>query len=157
MTNEIDSICLFLFYDKAVGKQLRYNGNSKFLHCNIIRFDGKHFVLLEISKTGIDYRLINAKTLNKLIRNLKLIDSLIAQVCVEVEKRCDIKWFPIWMRTCNEFARYVSGIDVGLTYNPLHLYKKLMKHDAERNYKILQGWERSDGIWRRYTGWSKCS
>ncbi|MBX4189675.1 hypothetical protein KW791_00035 [Candidatus Parcubacteria bacterium] len=77
-----------------------------------------------------------------LIRGLKVIKELIAMVTVWIDKRARFPWKPWWVRSCNEFDRYVSGIDVGFTFNPRHLYAKLLKYDKVRNYEILQQWRR---------------
>lgn len=47
---------------------------------------------------------------------------------------------PNWIMgaTCNEWARLISGVDIGFTLNPHHLFKKLIKFDERRNYTILK-------------------
>jgi len=143
--NDISSIYLFIFYNKAVGKQVRYIRNKKYLHCNIIVFDGKHYVLLEVSTSGIDFRIVRTKSLLKLIGRLKTIESIESMICLSTSSRYKSKWFPLCIKSCNEFCKSVAAVDIGFTYDPVHLYKKLLKYDNQKNFEILYAWERSNG------------
>ncbi|MDQ8039629.1 MAG: hypothetical protein REH83_04410 [Rickettsiella sp.] len=40
-------------------------------------------------------------------------------------------------------CRYFSGVDVGWTFNPKHLYKELLKYKDQRNYELLAHWRRT--------------
>jgi len=145
MTNEIHSICIFLFYNKAQGKQVKYIRNKKYLHCNIISFDGSDCHLLEITTSGIECRRIKSKSMIKVFERLKSIDSIETQICVSVSNKHKVKWFPLAIKSCNEFCRYVSGVNIGFTYDPFSLYKKLLKYNNKRNFEILRTWERRNG------------
>ena len=72
---------------------------------------------------------------------MKCIQSLTAMIVVSVGQRASIKWKPYLVRSCNELDRYISGVDVGFTFNPKHLYNKLIKYD-HTNYDILYRWVR---------------
>lgn len=138
-------IYIFLFYNVATGKQARLNFNKEFKHCNVICFDGDCWMSLEMSGEGIIHRRIKTESSKQLLRSIKVIESLIGIVVVWIETRFKMKWKPFWARTCNEFCRYVSGIDIGFTYNPIHLYKKILKHNKKKNFKILYEWRRANG------------
>ncbi len=134
-------IATYLFYDKGHGKQILYTSNG-IEHCNVICFDGRDYVLFEAQPHGIGFRSIKAKDNVSLIRNIKRIESIIEIICVHITEKKKIKWFPFWIRSCNEICRFFTGIDLGLTLNPTHLIKKLLKYNNKRNYEILYQWSR---------------
>lgn len=134
-------IATYLFYDKATGKQSLYTTNGV-KHCNVICFDGRDYILFESQSHGIGFRRIKVKNHDSLLRNIKRIESLIGIICVHITEKKRTKWFPLWIRSCNEVCRYMSGVDTGLTFNPTHLIKKLVKYDNKRNYEILYQWSR---------------
>jgi hypothetical protein len=136
-------IAIYLFYDKATGKQSLYTTRG-IKHCNVICFDGRDYILFETQPQGIGFRRILAKNTNSIIRNIKRIESIIEIICVHISEKKTIKWFPFWIRSCNEVCRFFSGIDTGLTLNPTHLIKKLLKYNNKRNYEILYQWSRSN-------------
>lgn len=135
-------IAIFLFYNEATGKQTRYAFSDEFKHCNIICYDGDIYLLIELSKHGITYRQVKAKDSYSLLRNLKVIKSLSAMITVNIEQPFTMEWRPLWIKSCNELCRYVSGVDIGLTFNPIHLFKKLLKYNLHRNYEVLNAWRR---------------
>ncbi len=141
-------IAYFLFYNEANGPQAWMGFSKEFSHCNIITFDGAHWVNFEMDKFGIHSRVLDVSSARGLIRGLKTIKGLTAMVCVEVGEPKAIRWKPWWVRSCNELGRYLSSVDVGFTFNPRHLYHKLLKYNGRRNYEILYAWRRSDGTIR---------
>ncbi len=142
-------ISIFLFYNIATGVQAKLAFNKNFKHCNIITYDGQSWVNVEFDATGFLTRVLDVSSGRCLIRGLKSIQSLIAMVVVDVEVRKRVRWKPYIVRSCNEIDRYVSGVDIGLTFNPIHLYKKLLRYSGKRNYTIITHWRRDDGIFRR--------
>lgn len=134
-------IAIYLFYDRGTGKPSFYTTNG-IKHCNVICFDGRDYIFFESQPQGIGFRRIVVKDTNSLLRNIKRIQSLIGIICVYISERKNINWFPLWIRSCNEVCRYVSGVDTGLTLNPTHLIKKLLKYNNKRNYEILYQWSR---------------
>ena len=62
-------------------------------------------------------------------------------IVIDIEEKAEIAWKPFIVRSCNEIDRYISGVDVGFTFNPKHLYNKLLKYD-DSNYQILYEWRR---------------
>lgn len=135
-------IAIYLFYNIANGKQAKLAFSKKFRHCNTIVFDGKYYILVEFDQKGIQLRVIKATSLVSLLRGLKIMVELKAIVCAEVYDRKKTLWKPWWVRSCNELSRYVTGVDVGFSFNPAHLYNLLIRYDNKRNFKILEAWRR---------------
>lgn len=55
-------------------------------------------------------------------------------------------WKPLMIPTCNEFTRLITGVDIGFTFNPIHLFKKLLKYDSIRNYHIVDRGNHYNGL-----------
>lgn len=81
--------------------------------------------------------------MNKNLNAIKKLPSLSAFIAVLVKEKKKIKEWPIKWYTCNEVCRYFSGIDIGWTFNPKFLFKKLMKFKDKRNYELLSVWRRA--------------
>lgn len=145
----MDLISVFIFYSKATGPQAKLAFNVEFKHCNIITFDGSDWIALDFDRTGILTRRIKCKDGASLVRNLRVIKDISAIVTVSIRERAKVSWKPFWVRSCNEICRYTSGIGLGLTFNPIHLYKKLLKYRHSKNYKVLSHWRRKHGVIRR--------
>lgn len=142
-------IAIFLFFDIANGKQAWMGFSKEFRHCNVITYDGAYWINFDFDRYGIQSRVLDVSRGWGLIRGLKIIKSLTGLVCVDIKQRKSISWKPYWVRSCNELDRYLTGVDVGFTFNPRHLYSKLLRYDNKRNYEILYAWRRQDGILRR--------
>lgn len=138
-------IALFLFYNKTNGFQSIFSTKG-IKHCNIICYDGQDFIMFALEEHGIGFRRIKAKSTLKIMRNIKVIETLIGMIVVNVDEPKKIPWKPFWVRSCNELCRYVSGVDIGFTFNPTHLINKLLKYNNKRNYQILSSWSRDNGI-----------
>ncbi len=134
-------ISIFCFYNVSSGIQSKLAFSDTFKHCNIVTYNGETWLATEFDLTGIHMRQIHAHSAASLIRGLKYIDSLIALVAVDVKGKASIRWKPYIVRSCNELDRYISGVDVGFTFNPKHLYNKLIKYNGS-NYDILTVWSR---------------
>lgn len=147
--NELGLIAVFIFYSKSSGVQARLAFSEEFRHCNIITFDGQDWVMLDFDKTGLLTRRIYCTEGTSLLRHLKVIPEVSATVTVTVKERAIIGWKPWLVRSCNEICRYASGVDVGFTFNPIHLYWKLLKYRGKGNYEMLSHWRRKHGIFRR--------
>lgn len=139
-------IAIILFYNHSTGIQRWLSFSEEFSHCNIITYDGADWINIECDSTGILTRCLEVPSLKALLRGLKTIKTLTAYIVVDINKRKHMSWKPMWVRSCNELDRYISGVDVGFTINPVHLYKKLIRYDCRRNYEILTHWRRSNGI-----------
>jgi hypothetical protein len=134
-------ICFFCFYNVSSGIQSQLAFSKTFKHCNLITYDGEIWLATEFDLQGIHTRKIDAQKGSSLIRGIKHIESLIALVVVDVSDKVKVKWKPYIVRSCNELDRYISGVNIGLTFNPKHLYNKLLKYNGS-NYEILHAWRR---------------
>ncbi len=148
--DDISLIAVFIFYKKATGVQARLAFSEEFKHCNIITYDGADWIMVDMDRTGLLTRKIKCKNVESLVRNLRVVQDITATITVAVDNRHQIAWKPFWVRSCNEICRYASGVDIGFTFNPIHLYWKLLKCRNGKNYELLSAWRRSHGIlWRR--------
>ncbi len=146
----VSLIAVFIFYSKASGVQARLAFSEEFKHCNIITFDGKDWIMLDFDRTGLLTRRIKCKSGKTLLRNLHVVPEITAIMSVSIKDRKKTPWSPWWVRSCNEICRYASGIDIGFTFNPVHLYSKLIKYRHNRNYEVLSTWRREHGISKRW-------
>lgn len=145
-----EHIALLLFYNQSNGVQSRLAFSQEFRHCNVITYDGRDWIMLDFDKTGLLTRRIYVSNALDLIRHAKSLKSVTAIVTVMIKERAITRWTPWWVRSCNEVSRYASGLDIGFTFNPTHLYRKLLKYKDRSNYEILNAWRRKDGIlWGR--------
>lgn len=142
-------IVIFCFYNLSDGIQSRLAFSKEFKHCNVITCDGEIVLSHEFDSQGYKTRNVDCSGLRSLLRGLKHIEPLIAFIVVDIRERANISWKPFLVRSCNEIDRYISGVDVGFTFNPKHLYNKLIKYNRS-NYDILHTWRRNDGIVRRW-------
>lgn len=138
-------IALFLFYDVSEGKQSRLSFSTEFKHCNVVTYNGKDWLLYKLESQGVRTKVLHVKSAPRFIKHLKAFKPLIAMITVVINKPHHFVWRPCWIRSCNEFNRYVASVDIGLTFNPKHLYNKLIKCDRIRNYEIIQHWRRPWG------------
>lgn len=135
-------IAIFLFYNQARGKQDRFTFSKHFRHLDTYTYRGDSWVVFRFGSPGIEYAISHFHDGAEIINELTKIPSLIRIVAVNIDKRAQFRWTPLWGRTCNELARYLTGLDIGLTYSPRHFYSKLLKYDLKRNYQILTIWRR---------------
>ena len=134
-------ICFFCFYNVSSGVQAKLAFSKVFKHCNIITFDGDTWLVHEFDLTGIHAKRVKVFSSSSFIRGLKYIDCLRAMIVVDVGEKAPVTWKPYIVRSCNELDRYISGVDTGFTFNPKHLYNKLIKYNGS-NYEILYHWRR---------------
>lgn len=144
--NDIYLLAIFIFYNTSGGIQSSLSFSKEFKHCGIVTFDGNHWIATDFDETGLLTRYCTIKRGARFLELMKHQDNVSALISCQITERFKIKWKPFLARSCNEICRYVAGIDVGFTFNPIHLYKKLLKYDRRRNYEILSHWRRSDGV-----------
>lgn len=134
-------ICIFCFYNVSSGIQAKLSFSKQFKHCNLITYDGSVWMAHEFDKEGFHFRTLNVFSSSSLLRGLRIIDSLTALIGVEVKEKASIRWKPYLVRSCNEIDRYISGIDIGFTFNPKHLYNKLLYSNSAK-FDVLYDWRR---------------
>lgn len=139
-------IAIFLFYNISNGPQSRLSFSKDYKHCNVITYDGKHWLLFEFDALGLHAKILKVKSFDALARGLPLIPSLTSMIAVEIKSQRKYKWRPFLVRSCNEFNRYITNVDIGFTLNPRHLHGKLIKYNAKRNFDILRQWRRDMGF-----------
>lgn len=132
-------LAIFLFYNTGYGMQKIFTTKG-LCHCNVICYDGSQYTLFATDWHGIHYRSISATNTLKLLHKLQAIPSLEGLLCAHVHEPHQLAWSPLALRSCNELCRYVTGVHVGVTFNPTHLAKKLLKYDNKRNYEIIHQW-----------------
>ena len=135
-------IAVFLFYNQGIGKYRIFNFSQQFVHCALLCYESDRCILFEIAPTGFIYRILKSNDVNKNLNAIKKLPSLSAFIAVLVKEKKKVKEWPIKWYTCNEVCRYFSGIDIGWTFNPKFLFKKLMKFKDKRNYELLSCWRR---------------
>lgn len=136
-------IAVFLFYNKGIGKYRLFSFNKNFIHCALLCYEGDHCILFEIAPTGFIYRILKSSDVNKNLNAIKKLPMLSAFIAIFVKEKKKVREWPIKWYTCNEVCRYFSGIDIGWTFNPKHLFKKLIQLKEQRNYELLSCWRRS--------------
>jgi hypothetical protein len=136
-------IAVFLFYDQGMGKHSRFSFSREFIHCALLCYQGDHCVLFEIAPHGFHYRLLNSRDMVKNLEAIKKMSCLSAYIAVFVKEKTKVGEWPFKGYTCNEVCRYFSGVAIGWTLNPKHLFKKLMKFKETRNYELLAHWRRA--------------
>lgn len=137
-------IALYLFYNYGIGKLNLLSFSKEFVHCNVITFDGSVWMQTTWAPEGIHLRHLQVTSIDRLFRAIRLIPSLTACVVVEINTPCQFKFSPFGVQSCNELCRYMTSVDIGFTWNPKHLYKKLLKYGKIKNYSVLMDWRRQD-------------
>jgi hypothetical protein len=148
INTDVDLIAVFIFYKIATGVQAKLAFHDDFKHCNCITFDGSDWIMLDFDHTGLLTRKIKCPNGSKLINSLSIIQDVTAVVVVNVQNRHKSSWRPFWVRSCNEVCRYATGVNIGFTFNPVQLYRKLLNYRHKRNYEVLYAWRRQHGIFR---------
>jgi hypothetical protein len=137
-------ICIFLFFSNGNGMPncLAY---GPYKRCNLIVHTDGNYLMIQMTKWGIRLRRIRANRFHSLVDKLFLLEGLEKVVCTRIREYPKNPWRPFWLRSCNELARYAGAVDIGHTWNPTHLFKKLLKYDNTRNYEIIHIRSRSNG------------
>lgn len=136
-------IAVFLFYNRGIGKYNFYCFSREFVHSALLCYEGDQCILFEISPFGFIYRILKSNDVNKNLESIKKLPMLSAFIATYIKEPKKVKDFFIKWYTCNEVCRYFSGIDIGWTFNPKHLYQKLLKYKDKTNYELLAHWRRA--------------
>ena len=136
-------IAVFLFYNQGIGKYARFSFSKELVHSALLCYEGDQCILFEIAPIGFAYRILRSNDMNKNLEAIKKLRCLSAFIAVMVKEKKKIKEWPFKWYTCNEVCRYFSGIAIGWTFNPKHLYQKLLKYKDKSNYELLAHWRRA--------------
>ncbi|WP_218814592.1 hypothetical protein [Rickettsiella endosymbiont of Dermanyssus gallinae] len=136
-------ISVFLFYNRGIGKYNLFSFSQELVHSALLCYQGDHCILFEIAPAGFIYRILKSKDVNRNLESIKKLPMLTAFIVTFIKEPKKVKEFPIKWYTCNEVCRYFSGIDIGWTFNPRHLYRKLLKYKDKSNYELLAHWRRA--------------
>lgn len=139
-------LAVFIFYGVANGIQSRLAFSRDLQHCNVITFDGHHWINTDFDSFGIHNRVVTVNS-KSLIRHLKRLPIVTGIIFVEIKSKKHVPWKPFWVRSCNEICRYLTNVDIGFTFNPRHLWSKLIKYN-NRNYELILCWRREHGFIR---------
>lgn len=120
--------------------------SKHFKHVDIYLYDGKYWIGFRMGSDGVTYAVSGFTSGMDLINKALKIPEAEALIAVDIFHRAYFGWQGITIPMCNELARALSGLDIGFTWNPGHLYRKLLKYDGERNYEIFYQWRRDDGF-----------
>ena len=135
-------IAIFLFFNKGLGKFVNFIRDKNFLHSAVICYRGDVPILLEISRSGIAYRVLKTEDMAKLMEKITLMPNLTHYVAVRIKKEAFIQELPIRFFTCNELCRFFTGVDIGLTLSPKHLFQKLVDF-KNKNFFVRNVWSRN--------------
>lgn len=141
-----------MFYNVGIGKPSRMTFNEDFKHCDIITYDGDLLLRLTWNHLGIESRRIKVTNLSRFIRALRSDRRLSALIVCDSSVRVASPWLPLRVQSCNEFCRFVSGLDIGFTWSPAHLFKKVLRYAGKRNFDVLCAWRRSNYVMGRRFG-----
>lgn len=128
-----------LFFDKSSFCWSRFLKGFK--HCALLVFDGQTVLFYGMHTDKILMRTNICNDFDQYINYLLNIKSLVSYVILEVHKPKSINGF-IKVLTCNELIRMSTGINVGFTLTPNHLYKKICLN-VSPNYTIIRLWNRN--------------
>lgn len=136
-------IAIFLFFNKGLGKFVKFIRDKDFLHAAVICYQGDVPILMEASESGISYRVVKTPDMASLMEKIILMPSLTHYVAVKINKEILITEFPFKYFTCNEVCRFVSGVDIGMTLSPKHLFQKLVNFKNNKNYFLMNVWSKN--------------
>lgn len=144
-------LAIFLFYNKAEGWQHHLAFSKEFQHCDVAIYNDTHWVLMRLGKNGIEYRVLKTQDAERMILRLRTIKEVSAIIACDI-KPIEFFWRPFIPYTCNEITRFMTGIDIGFTFNPRTLYNKLLRYDGRRNYEVIHAWRRQHGLCNTRSG-----
>ena len=145
-------LAIFVFHNRTRHRFMNlFTFSRDFKHVDVYIYNVQFnmWIGFRTGRDGITYSLSNIEDSSKLINKLSEIKEINHIIGVQIRYRAYFPWIPLTIPMCNEFARMITGINVGFTWNPCNLYNKLLKYDGKRNYDIFFTWRREDGVFRR--------
>lgn len=133
-------LTIFVFHNRTRHRIMNlFTFSRKFKHVDAYTFNGKQWIGFRMSSDGITYTISEGEGRN-LVEEAKKLPDVEAIIGVQIDKRAHFPWRPLTIPMCNEFARLISGVDTGASWNPRHLYNKLLKYNGRRNFEIFYRW-----------------
>jgi len=140
--NKLEHHAIFLFYNAASGVQSHLAFSRDKVHCDVMLSDGRGWVAFQFTSRGIAHRIMRTKNAARLLHAVKSIPELTHYVTLGVYDPPKHLWLPWIANSCNEICRKLAMIDCNWTFNPAHLYSKLIALDGKRNFQIISKWSR---------------
>ena len=119
--------------------------SKHFKHVDVYANNGTGWVGFRLSSSGLTYAMTGQISGDDLTRLACEAHTAEAVIVADVGEPAKFKWCPLTIPMCNEFARLISGVNIGFSWSPRHLYNKLLRYDQTRNYEIIYKWRRSNG------------
>lgn len=133
---------LFIFYNKARGKQAILSARDK-KHVDLIVKLNDKITIFQYSGRGIEHQYSKATDMMLIMKKLLKLENVSHLILVKINKKCRRKnWFPIQLNSCNEVCRKISSVDIGWTFNPSHLYHKILMKRDKSNYSVVENWSK---------------
>lgn len=137
----------FLFYDTAIGRQSRLSFSKDKKHVDVMVYENDTVTCFQYSGKGIEHRVFKTDDILKVLKGIKLIPELSHYILVSMYKEHKGKrWLPFHINSCNEVCRKIGRVEIGWTFNPAHLYKKLVKLNGKTNFTVVSVWSRKNGF-----------
>lgn len=133
----------FLFFNISY-VWYRHLLDKNYKHCMLLIQDGltESIVLYGLHADGIAIRTSRCNSLERYLAHMVEYQRLVSYIVVDIKWSVRIKQPLIRVNTCNELVRIASGINVGFTRTPKHLYDKIYLQVSSQ-YTILKKWNRT--------------
>lgn len=141
---QVEMIYIFLFYQKNEGLPAWLPLHPYFRHCDYLMCDGDGWVSVTFGRRGVKMGAKWHINYAKVIKTIERIPEVSGYVVIKKTRDYIRRWFPIQLRTCNEMSRIMTGLNISFTSSPYALFKKLLKYNGERNYRILEYWTKNE-------------
>lgn len=135
-------IIAFLFYTEHSQFNHPLPLHPDFKHCDYITYDGECWQSFTFGRMGLKVGSPHYCDVDTAIDVMVKLKSVSHIVIVRKTAEHRRKWLPIMVRSCNELARLMTGLNIPFSLTPYGLHKKLLKYDGIRNYRVLKSWSR---------------
>lgn len=139
-------LAIIVFHNRTRHRIMNlFTFSRHFKHVDIYMFDGSCWTGFRLDRYGITYAISYIGHGNAIIDQAREVSNIEAVIALDIDHRATFRWTGITIPMCNELARMIAGVDISFTWSPRHLYRKLLKYDQKRNFKIFYHWRRSNG------------
>jgi hypothetical protein len=138
-------LAIFVFHNKTRHRIMNlFTFSKSFKHVDIY-VKQKEWIGFRMTRNGIEFAMSGYENGRYIVNGAIEQPNVEAILCLDIHGRAEYPWIPLTIPMCNEFSRYLSGVDISFSWNPRNLYNKLLKYDHKRNYEIFFQWRRSHG------------